>query len=193
MPSEIPNFRAAAIENNFVFSLNSQPDAHRICDFVEGIRSQPVQVRCYSGEFEGSAHIKIVPSGFETSRNPSLQILHGHDGLDHVSLSQSPLEGNFDMQRKPAKSIPNQPATHKLYLKFEAVDTEEIKGLGITFDGTEGIFKIGEGDTNHYQIPNDKKLWESQLMIVCKDGKYFVRDCGIVHTSRIKIDKNTEV
>jgi hypothetical protein len=30
-------------------------------------------------------------------------------------------------------------------------------------------------------------------MIVCKDGKYFVRDLGIVHTSRIKIDKNTEV
>jgi len=30
-------------------------------------------------------------------------------------------------------------------------------------------------------------------MIVCKDGKYYVRDLGIVHTSRIKIDKNTEV
>lgn len=30
-------------------------------------------------------------------------------------------------------------------------------------------------------------------MIVSKDGKYFVRDLGIVHTSRIKIDKNTEV
>jgi len=30
-------------------------------------------------------------------------------------------------------------------------------------------------------------------MIVCKDGKYFVRDLGIVHTSRIKIEKNSEV
>lgn len=30
-------------------------------------------------------------------------------------------------------------------------------------------------------------------MIVCKDGKYFVRDMGIVHTSRIKIDKHTDV
>lgn len=30
-------------------------------------------------------------------------------------------------------------------------------------------------------------------MLVCKDGKYYVRDLGIVHTSRIKIDKNTEV
>lgn len=30
-------------------------------------------------------------------------------------------------------------------------------------------------------------------MIVAKNGKYFIRDLGIVHTSRIKIDKNTEV
>lgn len=30
-------------------------------------------------------------------------------------------------------------------------------------------------------------------MVVCKDGKYFVRDLGVVHTSRIKIDKTTEV
>jgi hypothetical protein len=97
------------------------------------------------------------------------------------------------MQRRPFDCLPNQAATHKLNLQFEAVDTEEIKGLGINFDGSSGIFKIGEGDANHYQIPNDKKLWESQLMIVCKDGKYFVRDLGIVHTSRIKIEKNTEV
>jgi predicted component of type VI protein secretion system len=97
------------------------------------------------------------------------------------------------MQRRPFDCIPNKAATHKLHLQFEAVDTEEIKGLNISFDGSQGIFKIGEGDANHYQIPNDKKLWESQLMIVCKDGKYYVRDLGIVHTSRIKIDKNTEV
>jgi hypothetical protein len=30
-------------------------------------------------------------------------------------------------------------------------------------------------------------------MIVCKDGKYFIRDLGVVHTSRIKVDKLTEI
>ena len=30
-------------------------------------------------------------------------------------------------------------------------------------------------------------------MIVCKNGRYYIRDLGIVHTSRIKIDKNTEI
>mmetsp|Transcript_29109 Transcript_29109/g.36081 ORF Transcript_29109/g.36081 Transcript_29109/m.36081 type:complete len:206 (-) Transcript_29109:571-1188(-) len=78
-------------------------------------------------------------------------------------------------------------------MRFEAVDTEELKNLEISVDGTKGVFKIGEGEANHYQIPNDKKLWESQLMIVCKDGKYFIRDLGVVHTSRIKVDMNTQL
>ena len=43
-------------------------------------------------------------------------------------------------------------------MKFEAVDTEELKNLEISVDGTQGIYKIGEGEANHYQIPNDKKL-----------------------------------
>jgi hypothetical protein len=30
-------------------------------------------------------------------------------------------------------------------------------------------------------------------MIVCKDGRYFIRDMGVVHTSRVKVDKNTEI
>ena len=78
-------------------------------------------------------------------------------------------------------------------MTFEAVDTEELKNLNISVDGTQGVFKIGEGEGNHYQIPNDKKLWESQLMIVCKDGKYYIRDLGVVHTSRIKVYKLTEI
>jgi hypothetical protein len=30
-------------------------------------------------------------------------------------------------------------------------------------------------------------------MIVTIDGKYFIRDLGFVHTSRIKLDKRSEV
>ena len=29
-------------------------------------------------------------------------------------------------------------------------DTEELKNLEITVDGTQGIFKVGEGEANHY-------------------------------------------
>lgn len=55
-------------------------------------------------------------------------------------------------------------------LKFESVDTEELKDVEIKFDGDKAIFKVGEGETAHYHVPNDKKLWETQFMIVQIDG-----------------------
>ena len=108
-------------------------------------------------------------------------------------LSPTELEIETDLLRRCFESLPNKAASHKLHMTFEAVDTEELKNLQISVDGTQGVFKIGEGEANHYQITNDKKLWESQLMIVCKDGKYYIRDLGVVHTSRIKVDKLTEI
>lgn len=87
------------------------------------------------------------------------------------------------------QSIPEK----KLMLKFESVDTEELKNVEITFEGDRAIFKIGEGEANHYQIPNDKKLWETQFMIISLNGQYYIRDLGFVHTSRIKLDKRSEV
>ena len=68
-----------------------------------------------------------------------------------------------------------------LTLKFEAVDIEQLENLEICVDGTKSVFKVGEGETNQYQIPNDKKLYDSQFMIVQKDGNYYIRDLSIVH------------
>ena len=48
-----------------------------------------------------------------------------------------------------------------LMLKFESVDTAELQNVEIKFNGDRGIYKVGEGEQNHYQIPNDKKLWET--------------------------------
>lgn len=81
----------------------------------------------------------------------------------------------------------------RLKLKFESVDTEELKNVEITFEGDRSIFKVGEGEANHYQIPNDKKLWETQFMIINVGGQYYIRDLGFVHTSRIKLDKRSEI
>jgi len=81
----------------------------------------------------------------------------------------------------------------RLKLKFESVDTAELQNVEITFEGDRAIFKVGEGESNHYQIPNDKKLWETQFMIINKDGQYYIRDLGFVHTSRVKLDKRSEI
>jgi len=150
------------------------------------------QVKTYSGQAEGSNMIKQVPAGFQSEVDPRFGCFASDKVLAKLNFAETN-DAVADMQRRPFESVPNQAASHRLNLNFEAVDTEEIKGLNINFSGESGVFKIGEGDANHYQIPNDKKLWESQLMIVCKNGKYYVRDLGVVHTSRIKIDKNTEV
>jgi hypothetical protein len=88
-----------------------------------------------------------------------------------------------------APAIPEQ----KLKLKFEAVDTEELKNLEITINGDRAIYKIGEGETSNYHIPNDKKLWETQFMVCSINGQYYLRDMGFVHNSRVKLDTKCEV
>lgn len=30
-------------------------------------------------------------------------------------------------------------------------------------------------------------------MLVTKDGKYYIRDLGVVHTSRVKVEKGIEI
>ena len=140
--------------------------------------------------------VNDYPAGFTVANNPRFEQLMDDKDLSSIrlrELSATELGIEIDLQRRCFESLPDQAAAHKLHMTFEAVDTEELKNLEISVDGTQGVFKVGEGEANHYQIPNDKKLWESQLMIVCKGGKYYIRDLGIVHTSRIKVDINTSI
>jgi hypothetical protein len=65
------------------------------------------------------------------------------------------------LQKREMILKPQMIPDKKLMLKFESVDTEELKNVEIVFEGDRAIFKIGEGEANHYQIPNDKKLWET--------------------------------
>lgn len=87
----------------------------------------------------------------------------------------------------------DQLPSKRLKLKFESVDTEELKDVEIVVEGDRAIYKIGEGETSHYHIPNDKKLWETQFMVCTIGGEFFLRDMGFVHNSRIKLDTRCEV
>lgn len=83
--------------------------------------------------------------------------------------------GNLSLKDMPGKDIatpsvlqkrevllkPEKIPEKRLRLKFESVDTDELKNVEINFEGDRAIFKVGEGEANHYQIPNDKKLWET--------------------------------
>lgn len=200
----LPAYQQAAINCDFVFSLTEHSEeitvlVQQVVDAGSrvGYNALQDQVKTYSDTFNLEAHrIQTLPAGLSASENPRLHQFMNDRDLSTIrmrELSPGELEIPVDLQRRTFDALPDRAASHKLHMKFEAVDTEELKNLEISVDGTQGIFKIGEGEANHYQIPNDKKLWESQLMIVCKDGKYYIRDLGVVHTSRIKVDMNTNI
>lgn len=88
---------------------------------------------------------------------------------------------------------PNVRQDSNLFLKFTNADVKELKDLEIKVTGDKAQYKVGEGDCNHYVIPNDKKLWESQFVIINSNGKYYLRDLGIVHSSKLKVNKSTSL
>lgn len=45
-----------------------------------------------------------------------------------------------------------------IQMVFQNSDTDELKNVSFAFDGDTAIYKVGEGENNHFQIPNDKKL-----------------------------------
>lgn len=106
-------------------------------------------------------------------------------------LSEAQSLQKLDMRRATFSVLPNARQREKLYLKFTSVDTDELRDLEIRVDGNLAQYKVGEGEANHYVIANDKKLWETQFAIVNRDGKYYLRDLGIVHTSRLKVTGKT--
>ena len=87
------------------------------------------------------------------------------------------------------KTIYDQQNSNKnrLILKFTAAGAKELKDLEFKCEG-DMFYKLGEGDSNHIQLPNDKQLLNSQLMIICKNGRYYMRDLSFVHSSRVKLD-----
>lgn len=66
----------------------------------------------------------------------------------------------------------------RLCLKFEKVDHEELKDVEIICEGDQSFWKVGNGQINHWRVPCDRQLLETQFMIVNKDGKYYISDLG---------------
>lgn len=79
---------------------------------------------------------------------------------------------------------------HSITLEFQSSDAEELKNFYFTFTGETATYKVGEGESNHFQLPNDKKLLGSQFILISKGGRYYLRDLGFVHQTRLKLDLN---
>ena len=57
-------------------------------------------------------------------------------GMKLRELSAAEQDVNVDLSRRIFEQLPNKAATHKLHMTFEAVDTEELKNLEVSVDGT---------------------------------------------------------
>ena len=124
---------------------------------------------------------------------PELNQFSGDPVLAQLTLKEFILSNPCNLTRKvvPAKTL-NIP-DKKVILKFESVDTDELKDLEIHVEGDKAIYKIGEGETSHFHIPNDKKLWETQFMICSIDGKFYIRDMAFVHNTSLKLNSKCEI
>ena len=160
-----------------------------------GLNALRCQYKTYKGPFEGSdyADEKTLSSLFAIEQVPKFDHFHGDPELGSLKLLECDLPATCNLSRKVIHTTTLNIPQDRVVLKFESVDTEELKDLEIPVEGDRAVYKIGEGETSHFHIPNDKKLWETQFMICSIDGKFYIRDFGFVHTTRLKLDTKCEV
>lgn len=133
------------------------------------------QLKLYIGDFQGTsfADAKSLLNQFSYMNDPvgplfqvdrengEANLPEGLTKINLVAQKESQLEeiavlNVVDMAVKVAR-LPE----HCLSLKFVNADTEELRNIELKFKGDRSIFKVGEAESNHFQIPNDKKLLES--------------------------------
>lgn len=157
----------------------------------------PLRHQLQIGDVMGDYHFvesNLDSAGFKVTADSPFDEF-SNDTSDLGAAKLIPIRGlvRADLQRRVQHFRALDVPERRLVLKFEQVDTEELKDVEIRFDGDRAIFKVGEGEMSHYHVPNDKKLWETQFMICQIDGQYYIRDVGFVHASRLKLDTRVEV
>lgn len=144
--AHLPEYQKSAIDTDFLISVASHSEQINV--FVQniidaghsnGYNVLRDQVKTYQDNFTGTKLITSYPTGFHLSEHPKLEAFSKDKDLSACKLKEftaHELEIECDLQRRVFESLPNKAATHKLHMTFEAVDTEELKNLGITVDGT---------------------------------------------------------
>ena len=167
---------------HFVISLEQHPEI--VMEIVEELVGEALRVKGYSPlrdqfkvwqmdtsakqflEFESMASFTISPT-------PELQFFRMKAEASVLGkISFQDVIGLFvcDLQRRPAELEAQKIPAKRLVLRFEQVDSQELKGAEVIFEGDRAICKVGDGEASHYQIPNDKKLWETQFVVCSING-----------------------
>jgi len=163
--SQIKEFEGDMHNCGYVISVEKDSDLinrvlSHFVDKAVGSGCNPLkdQFKPYSGPARDGIYNRVGNFNFDARYMLDLSDFGGN--LGNLKLVETH-HTSCDLQRRimhvRAKKVPQD----RLKLKFEAVDTEELKNIEITIDGDHAIYKIGEGETANYHIPNDKKLWET--------------------------------
>lgn len=204
--TEYKNFM---LQTDFVITLSTHSE--HIKQFVSAAHSEAV--RRFGGrsllngdqvKFPGTSARKRIPAAQKNEYLNEEKLTKGTTigdqsyfevmnlgGIKAWNLSEEQFKIPIDLRRLTFSLLPNVRQENKLALKFASVDTDELRDLEIKISGDRAQFKVGEGECNHYVIANDKKLWESQFVILSRDGQFYLRDLGVVHTSRLKVTAKT--
>jgi hypothetical protein len=187
------------------YVISVEDHSEQICKVVKNLIDATIeqggknalrfQYKTYKGPFSGSewADEKTLAQSFVIDQVPNLTQFKGDPELEKLALNEIDRPASCNLSRKVVHTRTMTIPEDRVVLKFESVDTEELKDLEIPVEGDRAVYKIGEGETSHFHIPNDKKLWETQFMICSIDGKFYIRDFGFVHTTRLKLDTRCEV
>lgn len=169
------------IMNNCDYVISIEEHAQIISDLIQEFVNESInqtgycslqhQLKLYFTTFEGTNYIDetAINDQYKYDMNARMEYFKDDPYLGQLTLkdmSGKDLNTPSVMQRKEMNLTPEVIPEKRLKLRFESVDTEELKNVEINFEGDKAVFKIGEGEANHYQIPNDKKLWETQFMII---------------------------
>ena len=113
------------------------------------------QLKLYQTQFEESCYANADSLGvtYKYDLNPRMEYFKNDPALGNLSLKDMPgkdINQTSKLQRTEMLLCQEVLPDKRLKLKFESVDTAELQNVEITFEGDRAIFKVGEGESNHY-------------------------------------------
>lgn len=114
-------------------------------------------MKMYQGAFEGTgfADKQSLQNQYEYQDTPKDNLFKGNIDpklleIKIIEMKPADIAIPCILNRKPmilqSHTIPDQ----TLNLKFINADTEELKNVEFSFMGDRAVFKVGEGEQNHY-------------------------------------------
>lgn len=159
--AKIHEYKKFMVQCDYVISVQKHSDF--IADFIADVHNHALQTKSYSvlrdqlrltsgnrdpTEYIDESKIKV----YRVEDQPSFSCLSKGTLKDMKlhTLTSEEHRVRQDLVRHTIEVRAPKPISQKVQFKFVAVDTEELQGTEISFNGATGYFKVGEGDMNHY-------------------------------------------